>query len=245
MHGPAAAAFSKRKPDRLTEVQYQVQRFHSFLWASGGLFSDFYIHQVDECCWMKDAWPVQAHALGGRHYRGESIDQNFDTYSVEYTFHDGTKFFLQGRTMSGCHDDFSSTAHGTRGIGIISKSGHAPGRCAIFRGHNVSSETLEWRARQPEADPYALEWEDLLEAIRTDKPYNEVKRGVTASLVTSMGRMAAHTGQLVTYEDMLNSDHEFAPNVDKLTVNSQPPVKPDANGRYPIPMPGINTKREY
>ena len=245
MHGPAARAFSRRRPSNITEVEYQVQRFHSFLWASGGLFSDFYIHQIDECCWMKDAWPVQAHALGGRHFRGESVDQNFDTYAVEYTFHDGTKFFMNGRTMSGCHDEFSSTAHGTKGIGIISKSGHTPGRCATFKGHNVTSEAMQWRARQPEANPYELEWQDLLDAIRNDQPYNEVKRGVTASLVTSMGRMAAHTGQVVTYEDILNCDHEFAPDVDKLTAKSDPPVKQDKDGKYPVPMPGINTKREY
>ena len=44
-----------------------------------------------------------------------------------------------------------------------------------------------------------------MDAIRNDKPYNEVKRGVEASLVTSMGRMAAHTGQEITFDDMLNS----------------------------------------
>ncbi|HZO84071.1 MAG TPA: Gfo/Idh/MocA family oxidoreductase [Verrucomicrobiae bacterium] len=245
MHGPVASAFSKARPGNMTDLMYQIQRFHSFLWASGGLFSDFYIHQVDECCWMKEAWPVQAHALGGRHYRGDNIDQNFDLYSVEYTFHDGTKFFMEGRTITGCHDEFSSYAQGTKGLAIISKSRHTPGQCAIFKGHNIASESVEWRARQPEANPYDLEWEDLLDAIRNDKPYNEVKRGVTASLVTSMGRMAAHTGQIVTYEDILNSDHEFAPNLDKLTAKSDPPVKPDREGKYPVPMPGINTKREY
>ena len=55
-----------------------------------------------------------------------------------------------------------------------------------------------------------------MDAIRNDKPYNEVKRGVEGSLVTSMGRMAAHTGQEITFEDMLNCEHEFAPGVDKL-----------------------------
>jgi predicted dehydrogenase len=90
MHGPVASAFSVRKPADKNEVLYQIERFHSFLWASGGLFSDFYIHFIDECCWMKNAWPVRAHALGGRHYRGDYIDQNFDSYAVEYTFADGT-----------------------------------------------------------------------------------------------------------------------------------------------------------
>ena len=87
--------------------------------------------------------------------------------------------------------------------------------------------------------------EDLVDAIRADKPYNEVKRGAEASLVTSMGRMAAHTGRTVTFDEILNSDHEFAPGVDKLTIDSPAPLLADAAGKYPIPMPGLNTKREY
>jgi len=86
---------------------------------------------------------------------------------------------------------------------------------------------------------------DLMTAIRNDKPYNEVERGVKASLTSSMGRMAAHTGQEITFEDMLNSEHEFAPGVDKLTMDSPSPLPADTEGKYPIPMPGITKKREY
>jgi len=94
-------------------------------------------------------------------------------------------------------------------------------------------------------DPYLNEWNDLMEAIRGDKPYNEAKRGVEASLVSSMGRMAAHTGQEITFEDLLNGDHEFAPGLDTLKMDSPAPLVADAEGRYPIPMPGRTTKREY
>ncbi|HID21197.1 MAG TPA: gfo/Idh/MocA family oxidoreductase, partial [Planctomycetaceae bacterium] len=90
-----------------------------------------------------------------------------------------------------------------------------------------------------------LEWDDLIAAIRDDKPYNEVERGAIASLVTSMGRMSAHTGQIITYEQILNCKHEFAPNVDKLTMDSPAPLKADKDGRYPVPMPGILKDREY
>ena len=82
-------------------------------------------------------------------------------------------------------------------------------------------------------------------AIRNNKPYNEVKRGVEASLVSSMGRMAAHTGQEISYEDNLNSEHEFAPGVDQLTMDSPAPLQAGKDGKYPAPMPGINRKREY
>ena len=241
------------KPDDMKELLYQVRRFHSFLWASGGLFSDYNIHQIDECCWMKDAWPVRAHATGGRHYRGNSVDQNFDNYSVEYTFADGTRLFFTGRSEQGCFDEFASYAHGTKGSAIISTNVHTPGRVRIFKDQNPNlrdyrGANVAWafsQPNQPEPDPYQLEWDDLVTAIRENKPYNEAKRGAIASLVTSMGRMAAHTGQVITYDDMLDCEHEFAPDVDKLTMDSPAPLQAGADGKYPVPEPGIKKSREY
>jgi predicted dehydrogenase len=249
MHGPVGSAFttSSQKRQGMSELMFQVSRFHSFLWLSGGLFSDFYIHQIDECCWMKDAWPVRCHAIGGRHYRApDALDQNFDNYQVEYTFADGTKFFFYGRTMGGVKDDFSSFAHGANGMATISLGGHGLGRAGrIYKGHNLSREEEAWAFPGPAPNPYELEWEDLMEAIRNNLPYNEVKRSAEASLVTAMGRHAAHTGQEITYEEFYNHDHEFAPDADKLTMDSPAPLLAGADGKYPIPQPGINRKNEY
>lgn len=247
MAGPTATAFSGPKPDSISELMYQIQRFHSFLWASGGAYSDFLIHNVDECCWMKDAWPVQAKASGGRHYRGNYIDQNFDTYSVEYTFADGAKLFLEGRTIPGCVQEFASYAHGSKGSARISVEGHTPARCAIFKGQAVSSKNKDtvWRFGPEEPNPYQVEWDDLIEAIRRDKPYNEVERGAEASLVCSMGRMAAHTGQIITREQILNCPHEFAPDVEKLVIDGPAPLRANNEGKYPVPEPGIKKDREF
>ena len=60
-----------------------------------------------------------------------------------------------------------------------------------------------------------------------------------------MGRMACHTGRIITYDEILNSDHEFAPNVDQLTIDGPSPLPSDADGKYPVPAPGITKKREY
>jgi predicted dehydrogenase len=237
----------------MSELLYQVKRFHAFIWASGGLFSDYNIHQIDECCWMKDAWPVKAQATGGRHYRGDSVDQNFDHYSVEYIFGDGVRFLFTGQSQQGCLDEFASYAHGTKGSAIISTHVHTPGRVRIFKNQNPNlrdfkSANLAWsfsKPNEPEPNPYQLEWDDLMTAIRQNQHYNEVKRGAMASLVTSMGRMAAHTGQVITYEDMLNCEHEFAPHVDKLAMNSPAPLQLGADGRYPLPQPGIKKTSEY
>ncbi len=245
MHGPAGSFASPPKPEGISELLYQIQRFHSFLWASGGCFSDFNVHSIDECCWMKDAWPVQAVALGGRHYRGDSVDQNFDNYSVEYTFADGTKLLFWGRTMPKCYEEFASYAHGTNGLAVISMWNAGAKRCRIFKGQADDGSKVAWHYSRPEPNAYQIEWDDLVDAVRQDKPYNEVKRGAEASLVTSMGRMAAHTGQIVAYDQIMNLDHEFAPEVDKLTMDSPPPLVAGPDGKYPVPQPGVVTQREY
>jgi len=240
-----ASATAGPKPEGMSELLYQIQRFHAFLWASGGMYSDYYIHQIDECSWMKGAWPIEAHANGGRHYRGKSLDQNFDNYSIQYTYPDGTMLFYHGRAMNGCTGGFDSYAHGAKGVGVISTRGHYPGKVRTYKGYNLDSANLIWAFPQPEPSPYQLEWDDLIDAIRQDKPYNEVKRGAEASLVNTMGRMAAHTGQIITFDQALNCDHEFAPNVDKLTMDSPAPLRLDSDGKYPVPQPGILKDREY
>ena len=254
MHPPGGSAFTtpQMRADALAtgknELFFEISRFHSFLWLSGGLFSDFYIHQIDECCWMKDAWPVKCHALGGRHYREDKIDQNFDSYSVEYTFADGTKFFMYGRHMGGVKDEFSSIAHGTKGLATISLGGHHLGKAGrIYKGQLIKPADETWAAfpDSKAPDPYKMEWADLVEAIQKDQPYNEVQRGAEASMVTSMGRFAAHTGQEVTWEDYLQNKQEFAPGLDRLTNQSEAPLRADKEGRYPVPMPGLLRDREY
>jgi predicted dehydrogenase len=252
MHGPIGYFASLPKPPGENEYLWQIRRFHSFLWASGGNYSDFYIHIIDHQCWMKNAWPAKAQALGGRHYKTNNegvpfVDQNLDVYAVEYTFPDGSKFDFDGRCMTGCHDIYSSYAHGTKGMAIVSRSGDCGGPSAIYKSQSPQRSNLVWESKVPpgEGDPYQNEWNDLMDAIRNDKPYNEAKRGVEASLATSMGRMAAHTGQEITWEDMLNCEHEMAPGLDTLTADSPAPLQANKDGRYPVPMPGITKKREY
>jgi predicted dehydrogenase len=260
MAGMIASFSSKYQKDEASyqewgETLYQIKRFHSFLWLSGGAFSDYNIHQIDECSWMKNDWPVEAHAVGGRHYKTdirdgkEWADQNFDSYSVEYTYSDGTKLFFDGRNMLGCTNDFASYVHGTKGSGIVSMAAHTPGKVRLFKDHHPSknerADNILWAYPQPEANPYDLEWEDLINAIRNDEPYNEVERGVRASMVTAMGRFAAHTGNKVKWDDYKDNNFFMSPNADKITMDGPSPLQLDPDGRYPKPMPGVFTKEEY
>lgn len=244
MAGPLASAFSKKWPGTPSELLWQISRFHSFLWASGGCFADFYIHHIDHCCWMKNAWPVKAQALGGRHYREDYVDQNFDSYAVEYTFADNTKFLMDGRCVGGAAPMYHSFAHGTKGSAIISKNGDCGTPSSTYKTQAPTRDSMIWQSTDT-SNPYQNEWDALVAAIRDNKPHNEVKRGVDASVATAMGRMAAHTGMEISWDDMLNCPQAFAPDADKFTMDGPPPVVADKDGKYPVPQPGIVRDREY
>src|SRR3954468_14932221 len=174
MHGPVASMASTAKPEGESDLAFQIRRFHSFLWASGGCYSDFYIHHIDQLCWMKNAWPVSAQALGGRHNKKnpeglDYVDQNFDTYSVEYTFADGSKFIMDGRCINGCKPIYHSFVHGTKGAAVVS----ADGDCGLpsstwktqMTDRNPKSPNKIWTSvvKPEERDPYLNEWNDLVD----------------------------------------------------------------------------------
>ena len=244
-HGPVTGMdLFPGPPKGMSELFWQCQRFHSFIWASGGVFSDFYVHHIDEVCWMKNAWPVKAEATGGRHVQAKVNDQNFDNYAVEYTFPDGAKFFYYGRTIKECEQKFGVFGQGSKGAFTISERGHSPAKSTIYKGQDMTKDAVVWTAPQPEKSPYRLEWEHLVEAILADTPYNEVKRGAEASLVTAMGRAAAHIGKTVTYDEMLASTDDLTAGVESLTDSSPAILTRNEDGTYPVPMPG-KYKFEY
>jgi len=134
---------------------------------------------------------------------------------------------------------------------LVSGPGGHRSQARIHKGQGPDSD-IAWMFGQREGqrpinetNPYQDEWEHLMDAIRNNTPYNEVERGVMASTVTSMGRMAAHTGQEVTYDQMLNAKQQFGPGVEKLTLKSESPLLANANGTYPIPEPGRKKGQEY
>ena len=239
MEGSVAYGSPKR-PDQ-TDLEYQLRVFRHFFWAGGGMFMDLLIHNIDESCWMKECWPVKAEGLGSRCYPKSGYDPGFDHHFIEYTFADGTKLFCQGRNIGGCWDQFSSYAHGTKGSATISTWVHTPAKCAIFPTWDRSDiSKATWTFPQPEPNPYQLEWQHLVDAIRNDTPMNECERGADATLTALMGMMAVHSGKEITWEQAENSPMRFCPDINAIDYNNPPPVLPDADGYYPRPQVGHN-----
>ena len=233
VHGPVHCP---RRPANVNELVFQLQNPNSFTWVSSGFFIDWHCHNIDVACWVKGAWPVSAQAMGGRCY--EQSGSQFDHYTVEYTFADGTKLFAFSRHMTGCWETYSDYAHGSKGSAVIMTTLGAP-KPRIYKSHNMVPQELVWEYGPEDCNPYITEWQVLLDAIRQNKPHNEARRAGEANIVALMGRMAAHTGQYITWEQAANSDFQFVKDIDSMTFDSPAPIQEGPDGIYPAPQPGI------
>ncbi|MBN2022978.1 MAG: Gfo/Idh/MocA family oxidoreductase [Pirellulales bacterium] len=232
-HGPVG--FSPKQEGQ-SELAHQIRNYSCFTWLNGSFLLDWLIHNLDVCCWVKDAWPVSAQGQGGRQVRTEP-DQLFDHYSVEYTFPDGTRLLAQGRHMNNCWGFFGDVIHGATGCAVLGEGITKP---QLYRGHLPVTKDSIWRYRGPAHNHYQYEHDLLFDAIRNDKPYNETERCAKAAMTGILGRMAAESGKEVRWEEALASDLELAPGLAQLaTLDAPAPVQPDADGRYPVAMPGL------
>jgi len=223
------------------ELLWQIRRPYFFMWASSGWFIEMMIHQVDECCWIKDAWPVAAHGLGGREPNSTDCSQNLHIYAIEYTFADGTKALVNSRAIPRCHNDFATFVHGTRCAAQFSGNVHAP-TVHIYKDQRIADDNIAWQPEEEKVSPYQVEWDVLLNAIRQNRPHNEVRRAAFANLASIMGRASVHYQRIVTWDEVMASDFRFCPNVDSLTKESPAPVQADSQGGYPVPVPGAWTE---
>ncbi len=232
-HGPVG--FSP-KGEGQSDLAHQIRNYSCFTWVNGSFILDWLIHNLDVSCWCKDAWPVSAQGQGGRQVR-DAKDQLFDHYAVEYSFADGTRLFAQGRHMHNCWGFFGDVIHGTTGCAVLGEGINDP---KVFKGHKAENDKIIWRYDGPPWNHYQYEHDLLFDAIRNDTPYNEAERSAYAALTGILGRMAAESGKEVTWEQALNSDLVLAPGLEKLQSLDDPaPVQPDAEGNYPIAMPGF------
>jgi predicted dehydrogenase len=220
----------------MSELAHQIRNYSNFTWLNGTFILDWLIHNLDVCCWVKDAWPVSAQGQGGRQVRTEP-DQLFDHHAVEYTFADGTRLFAQGRTIAGCWNQWGCIIHGAKGSAMVGEGIPEP---KIYRGYQCKRDNVTWQySKGKPCNPYQREHDLLFDAIRQNTPYNEAERCAKAAMTGILGRMAAESGKEVTWEAGINSSLELAPGLETIaSLDAPAPTPPDAGGHYPIAMPG-------
>ena len=214
--------------------QLQFGRGHLYWIGSGHMVGNL-IHQIDECCWIKDAWPVSVVGMGGREPHSTDHGQNLDLYSMENTFADGTKAFCGFRRMNKARSEFATFIHGTKCAAQFSGRTHRA-TVHMFKDQRIEKSNIAWTPTHDRYNPWQYEWNEFIYSIRNNRPHNEIKRAVYSDLTSLMGRVACHTNQEVTWEQVMNSRFQFCDYLDDLSYDSAPPVKADRNGQFPVPI---------
>jgi len=236
VHGPVHCP---RRPADANELAFQLQHPNSFTWVSSGFFIDWHCHNVDVACWAKDAWPVSAQGMGGRCF--EQAGNQMDHYTVEYTFADGAKLFAFSRHIAGCWDTYADYAHGSKGSAVIMDNLSQP-KPRIYKSQNMVKDQVTWEFGANDPNPYNVEWQLLLDAIRQDRPHNEARRAGEADVAALMGRIATHTGKMITWDQTIQSDFQFVEDIDGMTFDTEAPIHEGPDGLYPAPLPGITNE---
>ena len=164
-------------------------------------------------------------------------DQLFDHYAVEYEFPDGTRLFAQGRHIANCWGFFGDVIHGAKGSAVL---GEGMTDAALYKGFKPDPGAVTWQYKGTRGEPVPGR---ARPAVR-GHPQGQALQRIAALRVCRHDRHPGphgrRVGQLITWDEAMASNLELAPGLESYTMESEPPVKPDANGNYPVAMPGVN-----
>lgn len=210
---------SERQPE-WSDVEWQVRNWYNFSWLSGDGYVEQCIHSVDKVAWaMKDQPPIACTATGGRQFPAEG-GNIYDHMTVVYEYPNSVFCTVAQRQIPGCYNENADTIQGTKGHALL-------GRGAVIRGENAR------RFREEDDSMYVEEHRELFKAIRSGAVINDGERMASSTLLGLMGRLAAYTGQRVTWEQALNSPEDLAP--DTLGWNdSFTPMERPVPGQYRV-----------
>jgi predicted dehydrogenase len=196
--------WAKPRQPGWTEMTYQMRNWYNFTWLSGDFNVEQHVHFLDVCAWvMGDRYPVKAVGMGGRQaLTGPEYGQIYDHFSVVYEYADGARLVSNCRQQPGCKNDLSVQVLGTRGRADLSER---------RKGLRIQAAGGEWSYDGPQNRMYQAEHDELFAGIRGGKPINNGEYMARSTLLAVMGRMAAYTGQQVTWEMALGSGEDLSP----------------------------------
>lgn len=189
-----------------SDLEFQMRNWWHFTWLSGDHIVEQAIHSIDRLSWaMGDVLPVKCECVGGRAARsGPEHGNVFDHFGAIYEYADGRRCFHTCRQIDGCPSDNTDYIHGTGGSAIV--EGWKPVYQMKDRG---GTET--WRFRGKIEDMYQVEHNELFASIRAGRPINDCERGANSTMLALMARMAAYTGQTVTWGKAMASTEALVP----------------------------------
>jgi len=210
------------RPAKMGDLEWQMRTWNNFTWLSGDGYVEAACHSVDRVGWaLKDQSPLKAVAVGGRQ-TPNGQGNIFDHMFVVYEFPDDVRAFVAHRQIPNCHFDSSDELIGSAGFGKFptfgswtpSIKGKEDWRYSgpnLDLGELYAKSNNNWHYSGPKTDPWQRQQSELIASIRSGKPINDGEWMAHSTLMAIMGRMAAYTGQEVTWEQALNSQEKLVP----------------------------------
>jgi len=211
-----------------TEMEYQMRNWYYFNWLCGDHIVEQHIHNIDVINWFKGGYPVKAQGMGGRQVRkGKDNGEIFDHHYVEFQYADGSILNSQCRHIPGTMSKVDELLVGTKGKIF----------CGAAHIKDNAGNVLFQYDKKNENDPYQTEHDELFAAIaKGEYKFADAERGAMSTMTAIFGRMATYSGQVLNWDKILNSGINIMPK--EFAWNATPPILPDADGYYPIAVPG-------
>lgn len=188
-----------RTPE-MTDMEWQLRDWGYFTWLGGDHIVEQHLHNLDIMRWVIGQTPVKAMALGGRQARPNHPNYGhiYDHFAVEFEYANGLTMSSQCRQMDKVDSKVAEFIAGTNG------TSNCKDWIRVRGGES-------WRFRGQDVNPYQQEHQDLIDSIRAGKPLNEAQQTAEATLMAIMGRESAYSGQIVEWDQMLNSNKRLGP----------------------------------
>jgi predicted dehydrogenase len=207
-----------------TDMEWQLRNWLFFTWLSGDFNVEQHVHSLDKMAWaMGDEYPIRASGCGGRQVRTEPVYGHiFDHHTVVYEYANGVKLFSACRQQPGCPGDVSDHIMGAKATCHIETT--SPARGTIMAGTTKLWQSGASPRKARRDDMYQNEHDELFASIRSGKPINNGEWMAKSTLMAIMGRMATYTGQLIKWDQALESKEDLTPPAYEFGSLPVPPV---------------------
>jgi predicted dehydrogenase len=211
-----------------SDVEFQMRNWWHFCWISGDHIVEQAVHSIDRLAWaMGDVWPTRVTCLGGRAARnGPEHGDVYDHFAAIYEYADGRRGFHTCTQIDGTPSDNTDYVTGTQGRASI--NGWNP-ESFVFLDRKGAER---WRYKGENRDMYQNEHDELFASIRGGYPINDCVQGAHSTLMAIMARMAAYSGQVVTWEQALQSQEVLGPS--RYALESLPVRDVPIPGKTPL-----------
>ncbi len=178
----------------MTDMEYQIYNWMHFIWLSGDQITEQAVHNIDVVHWVMGGPPIRAFASGSRWNRPADSEM-WDSISVDFEFANGKICSFTGRHWANSDNQFDNVVYGSRGV-------------ATLRAFSDGSKIVDhsgnelWSCKGDIGAAYRQEHKELVASIIANKPIVELRQTAESSLMAVLGREAAYSGQVATWEFM-------------------------------------------